>query len=106
MRISPRVKSAIAAARRWYGPAAESLVGHVNGVELARACYAAAAAGGGLAAFLASFNHALAKILPDPADRPLAVAALSLVAGALTFRRELRRRLNHGGDLGFAPPED
>jgi len=73
------------------GPAANSIKGHVNVIELTRALMTGLAAGGSVASIYAAVGKSLPSIVA-PSD-------LSLAFAAFVFFGEVYRRLGHGSEL-------
>ena len=71
------------------GPAASSIQGHLNAVELIRVLFAAIFAGGGVLGALGTILPSVGLIFPSPHDAALATAVLTGIS-------EVVRRLAHG----------
>jgi hypothetical protein len=86
---------------RWFGPAVDSVKGHVNAHELHRSFFLAVATGGGIDGFLL----AIQRDLPRWIDRD----SVAIGGAILTLILEVRRRLGHGQEIlgqgPFRPPE-
>ncbi len=72
------------------GPAANSIKGHLNVVELIKVAISAVASGGGVLGILQAALPAIGLIFPLPQDAALAAAVLTAIG-------EVIRRLSHGG---------
>jgi hypothetical protein len=83
------LKLVLGAIGAFIGPAAASIQGHLNVVELIRVLAAAFFAGGGTLGVLATILPSIGLIFPSPNDAALATAVLTGVS-------EVIRRLSHG----------